>query len=271
MSDSAIDSSVKSSANSSPTRDAGGVPPQPPSGSLPAAPDNAGGDDATPTKDPKWFWLSVGQYVVLSVVGILFVYFLFSGLFGTGGKFLAGLKDHDLARGVITYLVAGTTVAIAMILVMASIFSGGKDLDKRFTLGKEVLTVLTAVLGTIIGFYYGASTKTDGAGSRAASAIYQAANLKFTPEQPKVGTPFNLSGNIIGGTPPYTYSIKFDPDVMTPPVTDQVSQDGKISHDLQVSGEAKPGEVSFVIEIKDKNGKVETLKEETQKITVTGP
>lgn len=257
---------------SSPTPGTGGESPQPPSGSPPNAPDDAGDDGLTPPKDPKWFWLSVGQYVVLSVVGILFVYFLFSGLFGTGGKFLAGLKDHDLARGVITYLVAGTTVAIAMILVMASIFSGGKDLDKRFTLGKEVLTVLIGVLGTIIGFYYGASTKTDGLANRAATAIYQAADLKITPEQPKVGTPFNLNGNIVGGTPPYTYSIKFDPAVITPPITDQTSADGKINHDLQVAADAPPGEVSFVIEIKDSKGKAETLKEENQKITVVaGP
>ena len=143
MSDLTIDSPVNPSIASSPTPGAGGEPPQSPPGSPPIVPDAAGDDDANPPKDSRWYWLKVGQYLVLSVVG---------------------------------------------------------------------------------------------------------------------------------GTPPYTYSISFNPEVITPPITDQISQDGKINHELQVSGDATPGEVGYVIEIKAKNGKAEKLEEESQKITVVaGP
>jgi hypothetical protein len=44
--------------NSSPTPSEGGVPPQPPSGTPPAVPGDAGGGNDIPLKDPKWFMLS---------------------------------------------------------------------------------------------------------------------------------------------------------------------------------------------------------------------
>ena len=230
-------------------------------------------DDAQPESDPKdrrFFWLTVGQYVVLGSIGVVFVYFLISGVLGSDGKNLERLADHEIARGVITYLVAVATVAIATVLVMAAILGGGKDFERKFALGKEVLTLLIGVLGTIIGFYYGSSTQK----AEATRAAVEVVPVKFTPETPDIGGTFNLATVIKGGTAPYTYTIRFDPsNLVSPAVENQTSKDGKISHDLTVSKDAKADTpINFVIEIKDaKNNRFEYNKDGQQRITLKSP
>ena len=239
----------------------------------PSAPPQSGEDNsATQPKDRRFFWLSVGQYVLLGVVGVLFAYFLVYGVVGSDGKNMERLADPEVARGVITYLVAVATVAIATMLVMAAIMSGGKDLDRRFALGKEVLTLLIGVLGTIIGFYYGSTTKA-GTSTTGATTELQVATVKITPEPIQIGKPFNLSTLITGGTPPYTFSIKFDPNVITPPVENQTSNEGRVNRDFNIPETAKvETPINFVIEVKDKNNKAFTYnKDGQQKITLKGP
>ncbi len=58
-----------------------------------------------------------------------------------------------MARGLITFLIAVTTMGIAIMLAIFTIFSkGGPDDDKQFDKGKQVLSVLIGLLGTIVGF-----------------------------------------------------------------------------------------------------------------------
>jgi len=79
-------------------------------------------------------------------------------LSGQGG-FLDRLSDRAVARGLITFLITFTTVGIAIILAVSTIFgSTGDESDKRFDRGKQVLSVLISLLGTIVGFYFGSST-----------------------------------------------------------------------------------------------------------------
>jgi hypothetical protein len=79
---------------------------------------------------------------------------------------------------------------------MAAIMSSGsKNLDHRFGFGKEVLTLLIGILGTIVGFYYG-------------SAKENATQLTISPvalssSTPAIGDKFTLDASIIGGTPPW--------------------------------------------------------------------
>lgn len=192
-------------------------------------------------------WLTVGQYLVLGIIGFIIVYYLFSGLLGNNtGSFLFALSKPEVARGIITFLVAAGTVSLAVLLVMAAIMSSGsKDLGDRFAFGKEVLTLLIGILGTIVGFYYG-------------SARENAASLTLSPvalsePAPKIGDKFTLDAAIIGGDSPYTYSIKFNPPNIIPDVIDQQSA-GPIHHEFTIptdTGAKADQTITFTIDVRD--------------------
>jgi hypothetical protein len=97
-------------------------------------------------RDPRFFWLTVVQYLLIFVVTIVFVWVLAGGI-----KTTKDLGDLDTARGLITFVIAVSTVAIAVLLTLTAIVT--RDFDKRIAVGKEILTVLVGVLGTIVGFY----------------------------------------------------------------------------------------------------------------------
>lgn len=71
-------------------------------------------------------------------------------------QFLKKLAEAEIARGLITFLIAIATVGIAIILAISNlVLAEGDAGDKRFDRGKQVLTTLIGVLGTIVGFYFG--------------------------------------------------------------------------------------------------------------------
>src|SRR5882762_5719403 len=108
---------------------------------IPPVPPNPPENPPAGPHDPRWFWISLAQYLVLGLLGAFFAYFLVNGVLGSDGKNMERLANPEIARGVITYLVAVATVAIATMLVMAAILRGGTDLDKRFAFGKEILSL----------------------------------------------------------------------------------------------------------------------------------
>jgi len=216
----------------------------------PNAPAGAGGGAPSPPpdepRDPRWFWLTVSQYALIATVTITFVWVLSSGI--TNVKDLA---DLDIARGLITFVITVATVAIAMMLALTAIVT--RDFDKRIAVGKEVLTILVGVLGTIVGFYYGAATTKKDTGQSGASA--PAAQISFAQVEPKQlqsdGTA-TLSTKLTGGTPPYRYSIRFMPDTI-PAIENQESANGDISHAFKAAVPAGTTDVVIRIEGKDKN------------------
>jgi hypothetical protein len=67
------------------------------------------------------------------------------------------LTSVEYARGLITLLFSVGTLAIAVLLTISVLFpgdnpTGSKD---RFDQGKEILTLLIGIFGTILGFYFG--------------------------------------------------------------------------------------------------------------------
>lgn len=216
-------------------------------------------------KNKIFTWLTVGQYVVLGAMGLIIVFYLFSGLLGENtGPFLFALSKPEVARGVITFLVAAGTVSLAVLLVMAAIMSSGsQQMGERFAFGKEVLTLLIGILGTIVGFYYG-------------SAKEEAAALTLSPvalsePAPTIGGKFTLDALVVGGAAPYTYSIKFNPPNIIPDAIDQQSS-GPIHHEFTVPTDtgAKPDQtITFTMDVKDANGQSFTYNEDgKQSITL---
>ena len=232
-------------------------------------------NDATPTPTPatsggKSTLLTVIQYALFSILGIAFLVLMATALTGSN-TVLSKIRDNETARGLITFLIAVTTVAIAVILVLASIISSGPNLKERFEQGREIFTTLIGILGTIVGFYFGSSqtpqtqpgptptpTPTPAAQTR---TNYSTPTLVSNP-QPARGETINISSYVNTGTPPYTYSIAFEPNVI-PPVRDATSQDGFIRQDVPIPIDVAAGTpVRFRIDANDSQGRTISYNED---------
>jgi len=95
--------------------------------------------------------------IIFTFLGVLLFVAIIYAIFWQK-NFLPTLANKEVARGLITFLIAITTVGIAVILALSTvILKGGEEDDKRFDRGKQVLSTLIGLLGTIVGFYYGAT------------------------------------------------------------------------------------------------------------------
>jgi len=120
--------------------------------------------------------ITAGMFVV--IIGSLFwPYIHFTG---TPEKtLLHELSNTEVARGLITFLVAVSTVGIALILTVYAVATQDPKAKENFGLAKEVLSSLIGVLGTIVGFYFGSTMTPPGAqpGSRPTATASQPATI----------------------------------------------------------------------------------------------
>ncbi|HEX4142166.1 MAG TPA: hypothetical protein VHY91_01340 [Pirellulales bacterium] len=183
------------------------------------------------------------NYLVFGTLGLVVLIFLMYGMFNK--ELLPSLASMSVSRGLITFLIAVITVTIALILVLATVVSDSPDLDNRFTQGKEVLTMLIGVLGTIVGFYFGNSTE----GAKPLSISPPA----VSDENPVGGKPINIMSVISGGRPPYSYHVNFKPDVIRD--QDGQSRDGRIRlTGLRTDEVPADTDVTFQIHALDSDG-----------------
>jgi hypothetical protein len=166
---------------------------------------------AEPTKDKqqgksKSKTLSIGLLGIAAVVIGAIGY----GLYSSDGQFLLQLQKTDVSRGLITFLVAVITVAIALSLVIWVLVSNldNEDLKIRFASAKEILSTLVGILGTILGFYFGS---VDSEGERQLLL----SELKFKNNEIVVSAS--------GGTAPYRFTTNLPEDASKQV---RVSQDG---------------------------------------------
>ena len=89
--------------------------------------------------------------IVIVILGIQI------GTFEGNSNILRDLSDPAVARGLITLLFTIATVWVAMVITLAAVSKDGDD--DKFNRGKDVLTILVGILGTIIGYYFGAETQ----------------------------------------------------------------------------------------------------------------
>lgn len=187
--------------------------------------------------------------------------------------FLSNLATMETARGLITFLITITTVGIAVILTISTILGKEEGADKRFDRGKQVLTSLIGIVGTIVGFYYGSTT--DARGGQARSVAQQPqqqaptiapANLKN--QQLRKGEKFTILSFVSGGTGPYKYSITFDVPFLSA-ITDKTT-DGHIREEILVPDTVDADkDVRFEISVKDSTGKAADYnKDGAQKISI---
>jgi hypothetical protein len=159
-------------------------------------------------------WQSI--VLVLILAGIFLA--LYVGLYQADGRFLNSLRETDVSRGLITFVVAVTTVSIALVLAVYVMASNEKAdvLKERFSYAKDVLATLVGILGTILGFYFGTTVSAQSEGIQIA--------------EPQVrGT--QLLVHVAGGVPPYRYTVIL-PGLEQSKTVSKVSKDGWIFEQL---------------------------------------
>jgi hypothetical protein len=189
-------------------------------------------------------WAALANPVVLiAVMLILSVFFLIGmAIFGFD-RILSSMSRVDFARGLITYLFAIVTIGTAVLLVVSGLTApGDQHADRRFERGKEILSLLLGVFGTIIGFYFGSEVNKPPEGG------LQLAPLRLSVAQAKV-TVTTFAG---GGKGPYEYAVTIGDAV--PKVFEPVPENGWIVKDLDSGGIPKQASVPVVATVRDADG-----------------
>lgn len=130
------------------------------------------------------------------------------------GLVLIKMGEVGFARGLITYLFAVVTIGTAVVLVVSALTSDDTPSHRRrFQRGKEILSLLLGVFGTIVGFYFGSEVASKGQPEETVIKI-ASPRLSITTAAP--GAEFILTSYICGGRAPYKYGIGFDGDGIKP-------------------------------------------------------
>jgi hypothetical protein len=165
---------------------------------------------------------STGRSVVVAVFVVIALGVGF-GLYNS--EIFDKLKDSSYARGVITYLITIATIGLVFILVLQIMFVK-EEAEGQIKGAREVLTILTGILGTIVGFYFGQSTDQTQALRVAQLAVSPIAEGKE-----------RVTAFVEGGVSPYNYILSFGDDVPRKTVNGQ-SSTGVIVEDLTVADPA---------------------------------
>lgn len=195
-------------------------------------------------RNVEWIYAFL-PYFVFGGLALVFIWYLMTGI--TDGKLLPVISVTAAARGLITFMVVLVAMSIALILVLSTILSDTSDRRQRFSEGKEVLTALIGVLGTIVGFYFGQSTVEIPKGVNVQS-------VTISKQNPVAGDKVTIGATIVGGKAPYSYDVTFQPPVITG-VKPAESADGHLEIKFDVPAVSADSEVNFLINVKDSEGK----------------
>lgn len=193
-------------------------------------------------------WLKQNLPAITAAVLILVGAFAIIGLplIREPGTILQQLSDREFARGVITYVITVGTIGIALALVVG-VLIGGATAASTFDKGKEVLVLLIGVMGTILGFYYGATEEQE----TTLTLAVDSAVTDFAASDS-----LRIVAYISGGQPPYTYTILVDPEAIGS-VGPLVSTDGWVRQALVLPSETAAE--AFTLTAQDSGGRSGSL------------
>lgn len=209
------------------------------------------GEQESPARNVTLFntLLSAGAAVFVIALALLITIFAFLW----SKPRLELLADVTVARGVITFLFTVGTIGLAVLMVSALFLASAEGLNDRFDRGKEVLTALVAILGTVVGFYFGS----EGDTGRAPGEIAIGAPVVF-PSPAPAGGEVQVAVLALGGRSPFTYAINLG---STDEALDSALQDvvgetesGLITQALRLPDQARGKPVLFDLEVSDDAG-----------------
>jgi len=156
-----------------------------------------------PDLQPNSFKAFLNPVVALAGVIVLSVLFLIlCAMFGWDRGVLQNMSKTEYARGLITYLFAVVTIGTAVVLVVSALTSRADDQHKaQFERGKEVLSLLLGVFGTIVGFYFGAEV------AKGAEESLRIIPIHLSSDTIAPNTKFKLTTVVAGGQPPYQFGV----------------------------------------------------------------
>jgi hypothetical protein len=209
-------------------------------------------NDPSPAKQPAETGNAMKAYlnpVVILAVGMLLAIVLLIGATTLGldkGRVLIRMGRPEFARGLITYLFAVVTIGTAVVLVVSALTSHETpEHDKRFTRGKEILSLLLGVFGTIVGFYFGSEVASKPGGEEVINVVPIHLSATAVPS----GGQFTLTTYISGGKAPYKYGVAFDSDNIHP--AEPVEGSGWIIKTLTAPKSAEEKAVTLRVVVED--------------------
>jgi hypothetical protein len=200
-------------------------------------------------------------FIFLIILSSLFVPYIFGWGNASATTLLYALSDTKIARGLITFLIAVSTVSIALLIAFYAICSslepntaGNKNAEANLAKAKEVLAILIGVLGTIVGFYFGQATTAEQKPDTQASGL-MVSYAKIAPDSAKQSEHYKITGRVKGGKPPYYYFVVVNND-STDTSRTILDINEKIEKELTVPMEIPADStIKAVIKVKDSDGK----------------
>jgi len=167
--------------------------------------------------------------ISMSILAAIFV-LIGSAIFGFDrGAVLRAMSEITFARGLITYLFATVTVGTAMVIVVSGLTTGNDEKhDRQFQRGKEILSLLLGVFGTIVGFYFGSEV---GAKGSVEERPLQVASLRISKSDLIAGEKFSLMTIVSGGRGPFRYGASVGDQAPSP--SEAPDPSGWITKDLE--------------------------------------
>lgn len=124
----------------------------------------------------SWTWLLIGAACLVG-------YILYS-VTNSNATLSTLLDGGAKTRGLLTFLLAASTVGISFMLVYQAFQP--RSGPENFRFAREVFGSLIAVLGTIVGFYFGAASKDESQKSEERNLAGQDAANLTPPDQPNL-------------------------------------------------------------------------------------
>jgi UDP-N-acetylglucosamine enolpyruvyl transferase len=115
---------------------------------------------------------------------------------------------------------AVVTIGTAVVLVLSALLGKGGTNEKQFEQGKEILSLLLGVFGTIIGFYFGSHVAVS------ARRELELSTVDVSPRSVEAGTKVTIRAVASGGVPPYRFNVGLGTDAVK--VLEPVGESGWI-------------------------------------------
>jgi hypothetical protein len=167
---------------------------------------------------------------------------------------LRNMSTPEYARGLITYLFAVMTIGTAVVLVLSTLITPPQSttptqLDQikdQFTRGKEILSLLLGVFGTIVGYYFGSTIATP-------AAELRLSHPRVTSIITDAGPAVLVQSTVAGGSPPYLFGIAVGDS--KPETVEPVAEDGWIVREVALPAGASSSAVAIRVSVQDATGK----------------